>query len=51
MPLVGGNHLLFVEDGGSDGGVIRAAHGDISWMVVGEKANAQDQKREVAAAK
>lgn len=38
MPLVGGNHLLFVEDGGSDSGVIRAAHGDAS-LVVSKRAN------------
>ena len=38
MPLVGGNHLLFVEDGVSDGGVIRAVHRDASWMVESERA-------------
>jgi len=39
MPLIGGNHLLFVDDGGSDSGVIRAAPGDTSWLVVSEMAN------------
>ena len=39
MPLVGGNHLLFVEDCVSDGDVIRAGHGDTSWVVVSEWAN------------
>lgn len=38
MPLVGRNHLLFVDDGVSDGGVIRAAHGDAS-LVVSKRAN------------
>lgn len=45
MPLVSGNHLLFVEDGGSDDGVIRAAHGDTS-LVVSERANDEGKRHE-----
>lgn len=38
MPLVGGNHLPFVEDCIFDGDVIRAGHWDTLWVAVSERA-------------